>query len=281
MHRVIITTSSHNVSRLENQLFELGASSVSVEKTGNTLRICALSDNPGRITSAIPGMECTVETLPEDWKYRWMDGRGPVPLTDSIVVLPEGNTLPGEMTGRYEHVIKLDPRDAFGDGHHPTTRLCAKLLEEYLHSGHPEIPDNPRVLDMGTGTGILALAASCLGIRHIDAVDNDPDSIQRAENNIRLNGAPAGIVLHLCDAATFSPGRHYHIVMANLLSGILEENIDHLEELADSDGILILSGVSSRWDRRMQNFFNDKNLLIDRNLEESGWCAYLLRFRQP
>ncbi len=125
-----------------------------------------------------------------DWLERWKDGYAPQRI-GRVVVVPswlEVELADGEVA------VRLDPGMAFGTGLHPTTQLCLRLLERHARPGQ-------RVLDLGTGSGILAIAAAKLGAAPVLALDNDPVAVEVAAENVARNGVP-----HLVRAAVGSLG---------------------------------------------------------------------------
>lgn len=277
MYRIIIATQTGPTARMEKRLFELGAVSISRETINGAGQLCVLSEEPEKITAAFPGIKCRVEAMTDSWKYNWMKTSEPAALSDDMLAVPEGYPVPDEMKSAYRHIITLDPSDAFGDGHHPTTRMCIGLLTDSIGRLSADERRNLCILDAGTGTGILAIAASLLGAGRIDAIDIEMESVRRAEHNMTLNRIGGDLNIFRGDATEFDNGRKYDIIIANLLSKIIEQCFDHLRELTMPGGIMILSGVSSRWNKRMMRFFAGKNLIIERTLSDSDWCAYLIR----
>jgi ribosomal protein L11 methyltransferase len=139
-------------------------------------------------------------------------------------------------------VIDLDPGRAFGTGHHATTRLCLEALEERIAPG-------ASVLDVGSGSGILSLAAALLGAARADAVDIDPAAVQATTANAARNGVQDVVRAaegSLGEAWPFRepPVGHYDLVLANLNSGLIQELASLLLQALRPDGVALLSGVS-------------------------------------
>jgi ribosomal protein L11 methyltransferase len=124
----------------------------------------------------------------------------------------------------------------FGTGHHATTRLCLLLLQTIPVAGL-------RVIDVGTGSGVLALAALKLGASAVTAMDNDPDALQNARENIARNGASGRIEVVEADLGTTS-GRKADVLFANLTGAVLQRHAGTLRSMTNPGGIAIVSGFS-------------------------------------
>ena len=133
-------------------------------------------------------------------------------------------------------LIIIDPSMGFGTGHHQTTRLCLALLQSVAVAGL-------EVVDVGTGSGLLAIAAWRLGAASVVAMDNDPDAIQNARENVDRNGAADGIDLRCEDLSAFTAAPA-NIVTANLTAAVLELHAASLRRLVRPGGVLIVSGFS-------------------------------------
>jgi ribosomal protein L11 methyltransferase len=137
------------------------------------------------------------------------------------------------VSGFSRTVIVIQPSMGFGTGHHATTRLCLSALQQLDLAGKS-------VLDVGTGSGVLAIAASLLGASRSTGIDDDPDAIQAARENVELNPA-ANAEMRIADLRTMPPDR-FDVVIANLTGGLLVQAAGHLQALATPSGTLILSG---------------------------------------
>lgn len=151
----------------------------------------------------------------EDWAQSWRWGLQPRRAGEHLVVTPswvEPDLLPDDI------VIVIDPEMAFGTGEHATTRGALRAVETVIRPGD-------RVLDVGTGSAILAIAAARLGASEVLAVESDPDALENARDNLRRNGVAGQVeLLHgLVDDQFLSllgPGR-FNLIVANVLSGVL------------------------------------------------------------
>lgn len=167
-----------------------------------------------------------------DWATAWQKHFHPIELTQRFVVCPSWE--------RYEArpeqiVIEIDPAMAFGTGEHETTRLCVQALEFYMQPGF-------RVLDLGTGTAILAMVTEKLDAKRILAVDNDIDAIQAAEENLPRNQCHK-IELRHSEIELCPPEEAFDLVVANLQTHIIRENWSAIQTWFGMDTIGILSGI--------------------------------------
>jgi ribosomal protein L11 methyltransferase len=177
----------------------------------------------------------------EDWAQRSQASLKAIRAGRIIIAPPwDAHRIPdpGSRTPDPDTItIVIDPSTGFGTGHHATTRLCLRLLQQI------EVR-NRRVVDVGTGSGVLALAAWKLGASSVAAIDNDADALQNARENIDRNGATGRIEVLDVDLSSASlPAAD--IVLANLTAAVLQRHADPIRRLAASPGVLIVSGFAS------------------------------------
>jgi ribosomal protein L11 methyltransferase len=203
----------------------------------------------------IPGLEpclpeiCQVRA--EDWAENWKQHFGILRIGSRLVIRPTWEDFtPGPM----DAVLTLDPGMAFGTGSHATTRLCLEALAELY-----ENPPGPqRVLDVGTGSGILAVAAAVLGARNVLGCDIDETACQVAVDNARQNGVEEWIAVTLDPLESLDGS--FEVVLANILA---EENARLAPELIQRlapGGVLILSGILQEKEQLVIDAFADRGL---------------------
>ena len=179
----------------------------------------------------IPPVESrTVE--PREWEEGWKAFYTMIRVGGSLVVCPswtEYAAKPGEV------VVRLDPGMAFGTGHHPTTRLCLAEIERRMRPG-------AKVLDLGTGSGILAIAAAGLGASTVLGLDRDATACTVARRNVRANGL-ARRVRVVRGSIPRPDTSGFDLVLANISAKVLTELAAPLAETLAPDGLLIASGV--------------------------------------
>lgn len=185
--------------------------------------------------AARPGFRLEPAAVPDiDWVARFREVFQPFHVGGFRVAAPWN--IPAGLAGG-ERLLVIDPGRAFGTGTHETTRLCLRALEALAQERRLG-----RALDVGTGTGILAVAASLLGARPVIAVDNDRDSIDSARLHARLNHAPA-LDLVLGDGGRpFANGR-FDLILANLTAPLLRQRRDEIRSLLAPGAAVILSGL--------------------------------------
>ena len=164
-------------------------------------------------------------------------------------------------------IIVIDPSTGFGTGHHATTRLCLELLQRQAVRG-------TRVIDVGTGSGVLALAAWKLGASSVIALDNDPDALRNARDNVGRNGAGNAIEIVHGDlsSASLEPA---DIVLANLTGPVLRRHSSQLQRLVATGGVLIISGFGSE---ELEDTARVFSAVPKEVLKEEEWGAVALEF---
>ena len=169
----------------------------------------------------------------EDWAEAWKVFFEPQKIGKKIVVKPTWCECEAASD---DIVLELDPGMAFGTGTHPTTALCIRLIEDYLHKGDS-------VLDIGTGSGILMLAAAKLGAGFVCGLDKNEIAVKIAEANLRLNGiAPRKFSVkegHLVAGVE----ERYDLVVANILTQVIYNLLEDIEKILNDGAVFICSGI--------------------------------------
>ncbi|MCS6924099.1 MAG: 50S ribosomal protein L11 methyltransferase, partial [Fimbriimonadales bacterium] len=171
-----------------------------------------------------------------------------------------------------EVLIQLDPGLAFGTGGHATTALCLELLEKYLQPGM-------RVADVGTGTGILAIAAAKLGAREVLAVDDDPLAVKIAQGNIERNGVADRVRAAVGDGFHALSGS-FDLIVCNIISGFLIATAPQVPPLLSAGSVYIISGTSGRnWRGGVRRAIESTGLRLEEVRKRRTWVAAV--FRKP
>lgn len=166
--------------------------------------------------------------------------------------------------------IVMDPGQAFGTGLHPTTQLCLKLLERAL-SFYPRREDL-RLLDVGTGSGILAIAALKLGIGNVAGVDNDPIAVEAALENLDLNDARA---VEISERNLASFPEPFQIVLSNILLETHRELVQEYARLVVRGGQLVLSGLLAHQKAEIQELMSIHGFMLEASETRQEWFAGL------
>jgi ribosomal protein L11 methyltransferase len=214
----------------------------------------------------MPFPELLIRRLAQkDWTEAWKEFYKPLRIGKRMVIKPTWEKMAVKPS---DIVVELDPGMAFGTGMHATTRLCLQALESYFKAGES-------VLDVGTGSGILAIAAAKLGAAPVVALDNDPIAVKAAAENAALNGVGENISLftgELADLPSFYPAQ-YDLVLANILAAPLIEMMPQLKARLAPGGILILSGLIEEQAEMMTAALQQHGLTIRQELSEDDWLA--------
>lgn len=208
------------------------------------------------------------EVADDGWGERWKEHFRPEKVTGRLVVCPTWERYDPEPG---ERVIVMDPGQAFGTGSHETTRLCLAFLEEAMGSDAP--PGS--VLDVGTGTGILGIAAALLGAGSVLGIDNDPVAVEAARENGERNGVErrfraSGEPL----SAVRGP---FDLVLANLLAETLVELAGEIVPRARVGGLLVLSGILAPKAPRVAEAFAAAGAPLLEERVDGPWAALLAR----
>jgi ribosomal protein L11 methyltransferase len=229
-------------------LFEKGATGiVTLAETEESLELGAYFDpqaNPeeiareieaefaeAKILASLLGITLS-EVVDQDWMQKWKEGFEAINIGKRLMVAPSWK-LPQEATDRA--VIQIDPGMAFGTGTHETTRLCLETIESRWSGGS--------MIDVGTGTGILAIAAALLAENsRIVAIDIDPLAVEVAKENLEINGVINLIEIREGQPADFS-GQQFDFVVANLTAEVIIALMNDLVACLTPEGLMILSGI--------------------------------------
>ena len=200
----------------------------------------------------------------EDWANSWKQYYKPVKIGERIVICPAWEKYtPAEG----ELVIRMDPGMAFGTGTHETTRLVIRLLEKYTKAGQ-------RMLDVGTGTGILAICASRLGAELCRAYDIDPTAVRVARENIK----DSGLTNVTCDQSDLLKqvsleGGQYDLVCANIVADIIIRMTPDVGRYMKDDAVLLASGIIAERCDDVVACFEENGFKVVEKLTDNDWCG--------
>jgi ribosomal protein L11 methyltransferase len=204
------------------------------------------------------------EVSEEDWMSVFRSQHTTIRISDRLVIRPTWCDPAGEKD------LVLDPGMAFGTGSHPTTRMCLELLDGIIDDN-----STGRMFDLGTGSGILAMAGARLGIEEILAVDNDPIAVEAAGGNVRENDLCS--IIRVEEGGAEKAEGVYDVITANLSASPLRRLCEQIVEHLAPAGCLIISGLTSGEKGAVVDSFQRLGLNAVRSKEEDTWVAVLLR----
>jgi ribosomal protein L11 methyltransferase len=282
------TDAAETAEAVTNHLWELGAVGVVEEVTppGATLRAFfppgadaeSLAADVRRylvdlVALALPGAAASVRVAPlpdEPWADAWRAHFRPVPVGRRLVVCPPWEAPSPELAeGRL--VVLIEPGRAFGTGGHGSTRSCLALLERALAGGAVA-----HALDVGCGSGILAIAAAALGVRRVDAIDLDPDAVAATADNARRNAVGDRVCPAVADVDGWA-GPPAPLVLANLLAAAHATLAPALLARVAPGGSLIAGGLLAHEVPAVTGVFAAEGCWLVELAEDDGWAALLLR----
>lgn len=225
-----------------------------------------------RILSGIDNPHTTASLKEEDWAYGWQKYYRPMAVGRRLYIVPEWERDEPVPAGRTP--VCLNPGLTFGTGSHASTQLCLGLLEERIAGGE-------RVLDLGSGSGILSIAALVLGAAAAVGVDIDPKAVNVAYENAALNGigrdrytVRAGDVLSDTGlAGELAAAGPYSVVLANIVSDVIIPLSGQVERYLAPGGVFLCSGIIDTRADEVEGALKRNGLRILRRLERDGWCA--------
>ena len=216
--------------------------------------------------------EYTVTPLSDnDWAYSWQKYYKPLEIGTRLYVVPQWMRDDPVPDGRVP--FYLNPGLTFGTGSHASTQLCLEGVEEHTKTGRA-------VLDLGCGSGILSIAALCLGAGDAVAVDIDPKAVDVAYENAALNGigkdrytVRAGNVLSDAALARELSQRQYHLVLANIVADVIIPLAPHVPPLLEEDGVFLCSGIIDTRAHEVEDALRKAGLKLTCKREKNGWVA--------
>ena len=202
----------------------------------------------------------------EDWSHNWRRFFRPERITQKLTVLPAWESVSHIMN---EHVIRIDPGPAFGTGQHPTTRMCLRAMEKV------PMPKSWNMLDVGTGSGILAIYGAKLGANRVLAIDTDPEAIRWAQRNIQLNEMSGAVVLS-CNSLQKIQGS-FSILTANLILGEILNLFSHFVRVLEHGGWLVLSGILRGQVKEVEERFTQYGFFEKERLYHQDWGCLIAK----
>ena len=242
------------------------------------IKLYITDDEAGRAQLAqwLEGVDApytTASLKEEDWANNWKQYYKPLSVGERLYIVPEwekgGHALPEGKVPLY-----LNPGLIFGTGTHASTQLCLEGVEKYTAAG-------TAVLDLGCGSGILSIAALCLGAKSAIGVDIDPKAVNVAYENAAMNGIGkdcyevlAGDVISDRPLAAKLAERKYDMVLSNIVSDVIIPLAPHALEMLAEDGIFLCSGIIDTRADEVQSAIESAGFHIVERRERTGWVAF-------
>jgi ribosomal protein L11 methyltransferase len=263
MYSLVLTCSGEEVEFLSAELWERGAQGIEeVALPGGRCQLRAYFENPEGLAEAFAAFDRRIEPVPEiDWEAVSRQAWPAFPLGRRLFLAPEWDESPTP-PGRLRLVVH--PGQALGTGAHPATQLCLEALDEYLRPGD-------RVLDVGTGSGILASAASLLGARLAAGCDIDFPSLEAARACLRSDGAPARL---FCGSARAVRAGAVDLIVANINAVTHEQLAPEYARIRPR--LLAVSGFEQRETPFVEQALHARGFRTVKTLSREEWRCLVL-----
>jgi len=218
---------------------------------------------------ALPIPEIKTEIIDDqDWATSWKRFFTPVEIVPGLIIKPSWEDYRPQGN---EKVIEMDPGQAFGTGQHESTQMALSLLTSCLSRNQVG-----RVLDVGTGTGILAMAAALFGANSVVAVDNDPEAVRVAGENVTCNGLAGKVTVS--GTALADVQGPFSCILANIVHDVLVEMAPQLKALLSPGGRVILAGIlSGEQEENIIQTYAELGLQQQAGEHDGEWAALLLQ----
>jgi len=233
-------------------------------EAGTTRVSVFLEEPPSRAKLKSLLLRFTVRKLaPQNWAESWKRHFKPIEIGGKLLIIPSWSRRKPKAAQR---VIVLDPGLSFGTGQHPTTRFCLEQIVAFRAEQRPQ-----SFLDVGTGSGILAIAAAKLGYAPVRAVDFDPTAVRIARANATRNRIADRLQVACKDVAAMKPGRQYDLICANLLADLLLTQRDRLIGSLKPGGCLVLAGILKSQFRDIRVMYESAGLRLVAQAPQKEW----------
>ncbi len=282
--KLTVTTTNEASEAVINLLMENGAGGVEIDDSDlSQVELATYFQAQAGLVELLPELEQKIAQLREfgldpgkgtvklaeldddSWADVWKKYYHPVRLTRYLTIVPSWESYTPGSTD--EKVIKLDPGRAFGTGTHPTTKLALQALETVVRGGET-------MIDVGTGSGVLSIAAKYFGVEQIAAYDVDAEALKAAEENLALNGMQDAITVGANDLLAGIKTK-VELITANILAEIIVPLIPQAYECLKPGGIFITSGIIVDKKDLIVSELEAKGFVIDQVLNIKDWYSII------
>ncbi len=204
--------------------------------------------------------------LDKNWNKDWEKKLKPIRVTDKIIIKPsfvEYNAKSDEI------IIIIDPKMSFGTGEHPTTKICLKLIGEFIES-------NYKVLDVGSGTAILSIAAAKFGASKVFAIDIDEWAFENGLENVKINNVENLVEVRLSTIEEIIED-NFNLIVANIQRNILMEMVNEFKSHLSYNGYLIVSGLLEFDDDIIRDYYEYNGFSFIKKLQIDEWIGLVFR----
>jgi len=200
----------------------------------------------------------------KNWNEEWEKELNIIEVSDHIVIKPSFKNYENELD---KTVITIDPKMSFGTGEHQTTKLMIQFMEKYVEEGM-------KVLDVGTGTGILSIAAIKLGADSAIAIDNDEWCLENIQENCRFNDVSDRIDIKISEIKSVEE-KDFDLILANIHKNVLQDIAGEIIKRLKKNGLVILSGLLFEDEKDIKEKYNELKLIDKKQMGE--WLSLVLR----
>lgn len=270
---VVVRTPSDEVELASDRLWQLGVRGIeerATELDGVVELRAVVGGDPAALQRAggvLAGQwEWYVDDVEEGWSQRWREHARPLQIGEGLLIVPAWLSPPADTGGRI--AVSVEPGSAFGLGDHPTTALTLAALERIVAARAPA-----SLLDVGCGTGVLAIAGALLGVAAVRAIDVASVAVEATVDNARRNGVSA--VVGVDDTPLALIDDRFDLVVANVLAPALVSMADDLRRCTAAEGRLVVSGILELSHRHVLAALAPME--VERSDAADGWAAVTLR----
>ena len=240
----------------------------SFEETDKSLKAFikeeGFTENPLQDILNIVPVNYAITVVPQqNWNAQWENSFEPIIVNEFVAIRASFH----QPVKNVQHEIIITPKMSFGTGHHATTYMMIEQMQELDFTGK-------RVVDFGTGTGVLAILAEKMGAVSVDAIDYDEWSIENAVENTAANNCDK---INLIKAQTIDVGKVYDIILANINLNVIFENLAAIKAVSKKDTLILLSGFIKSDEILMSEALSAKDILQIKTIQKGEWICILSR----